>query len=1349
MKNGTGRELNRDKSIPSQLLFIPINMFNPVSTYRIQFHKGFNFNDFEQLIPYLETLGVRTIYASPIFKSTPGSMHGYDGVDPLQINPEIGTIEQLRGISKKLTKKNIGWLQDIVPNHMAYQQDNPWLMDVLENGPESEYSIFFDCNLTDKLLFKGPIMVPFLGSDLDEVIGNNELLLEKQGGKIVLRYAGQLWPLKPESYQNITDIDAVNKDQDRLKRIASEQHYRLCSYKETDSLINFRRFFTVNSLICLNIQDNAVFTMFHQLIIQLVEENIFQGLRIDHIDGLYDPTKYLQQLRGAVGKDVYIVVEKILEKGEQMADWPIEGNTGYDFLALVNNLLTGKANRDKFNSFYKTLTQNTHPVPQQVHDKKAYILSNQMGGELDNLTRLFLESGIVKIKDVAADDIKQAIAQFLINFPNYRFYGNSFLLDKTEKDRIKDILSTVKKGNKRLTNAVGLLETAFFHSKHSEKALHFYRRCMQFTGPLMAKGVEDTLMYTYNRFIGHNEVGDAPDAFSISPADFHQTMQHRQRHWPLSLSATATHDTKRGEDVRARLNVLPDMGAEWLEAVTSWQQLNHDIKQIGAPDANDEYFIYQTFMGAYPMPGEAEDNFGVRLQEYLQKTMREAKLHSNWLEPNVKYEKAVEEFAIKLLDKRRPFWKSFNLLHQKVAEQGIVNSLAQVMLKFTCPGTPDVYQGCEHWDLSLVDPDNRRPVDYKGHQALLAKNSSLQSLWDNKFNGHIKIWLVQLLLQERKANPLIFSEGDYVPLEVKGKYADHIFAFARSYKLTWYITVVPLNLAGLSITDWKDTCLIIPANAPEKFENLLLKTNGRQKQEINIKDVFTIVPFALLKLTHPESGRSSGVLMHITSLPSKFGIGDFGLGARAFADMLHSTYQKYWQLLPLSPVDERSRFSPYSSCSSMAGNTLLLCPELLASDGSFETDEYILPATDKVDFKQAVIIKRLVFDKAWAGFKDKGSEASKIKFIDFCKNESAWLDDYALYVVLKEENAGKPWYNWSAEFQSRSKKALSDFAKIKSDAIQKEKWLQFQFKKQWDALKSYCNQAGIQLFGDLPFYVSYDSVDVWAHPEFFSLDEKGNMTQVAGVPPDYFSVDGQLWDMPVFCWDKLKQLGFDWWIQRIRKNLERFDLLRLDHFRAFDKYWAVPAADKTAMNGKWEQGPGADLFTVLKKEFGRLPFVAEDLGDIDDTVYQLRDEFELPGMRVLQFAFDGDAALSPHIPHNYTGNSVAYTGTHDNNTTKGWYKKEAGKDALKHLNNYVGLAVKEKNVNEVFMRMVMASAAKIVIVPTQDLLELDERGRLNTPGSIEQNWSWRFQPSFYKKDFAKLLKNMTEIYNRI
>jgi malto-oligosyltrehalose synthase/4-alpha-glucanotransferase len=1389
-------------------------MFNPVSTYRIQFHKGFNFDDFEGVIPYLEKLGISTIYASPIFRAVPGSMHGYDTVNPLEINPGIGTIEQLRKISRQLQQKGISWVQDIVPNHMAYHQDNPWLTDVLEKGPLSKYKTFFDQSLADEF-FKGPIMVPFLGADLDEAIQNNEIKIAWQNQHLVFTYAGQTWPLNLNGYvtvfgnagtespaliqlvaqfksiKKIKDRDAftlafdewkvqleglkndnaindylhkcllvVNNDKAALLRIAGQQYYRLCSWKETDHQINFRRFFTVNGLICLNMQNPEVFNEFHRLIISLVRDNVFQGLRIDHVDGLFDPSGYLNQLRKLAGEDTYIVVEKILGSKEKLAPWPIQGTSGYEFLAQVNNLLTWRQSEPEFSGFYKELTGNDKPVEQLIPDKKAYILNHHMAGELDNLADLFF--GVGKI---AADraEIKQAISLFLIHFPVYRFYGNHFPLKDGEAAGIKKILSGIKKSHKKLHDAIEVLEdTLLGNHKNSDEARGFYMRCMQFTGPLMAKGVEDTLMYTYERFAAHNEVGDAPGAFGISQNEFHEKMKYRQKEWPFSMNATATHDTKRGEDIRARLNLLPDIAAEWLQAVKRWQKLNRSLKQVGAPDANDEYFIYQTLMGAYPMPGEADGKFGERIQAYLEKTMREAKLHSDWAVPNEQYEAAVKQFSVALLNQTKPFWKSFTELHQKVADFGIINSLVQVLLKFTCPGVPDTYQGCEHWDLSLVDPDNRRPVDYTGHNNLLnkAERSSIKTLWKNRFNGQIKTWLVKQLLQERKQNPLLFAEGDYTPLEVKGKHAAHVLAFARCYKLTWYLTVVPLNTARLCVIqgkestepDWEDTRIMLPDDAPEKFNNILEGTSGTCKGEVAVKILFQTIPLALLKLSHPDGGRSTGILMHISSLPSPFGIGDMGPAAKQFADMLHQCNQCYWQLLPLGPVGAQGGYSPYSSSSSMAGNILLISPELLVEDGLLKQDDldkHYLPVSDKVNYKAAGKVRTVLLKKAWSNFKQDDSAFLKDRYIEFCEKEVSWLSDYALYAVLKQHHKDEPWYLWPDALKQRNKEALREFCINNQDAIEKEKWLQFIFQKQWQQLKTYCNNLGIRLFGDLPFYVSYDSVDIWTNPEIFSLDEQGNMQYIAGVPPDYFNAEGQLWGMPVFNWDKLKSQNYNWWVQRITKNLELFDLLRLDHFRAFAAYWAVPATEKTARNGSWIKGPGSDFFKALKNELGELPFVAEDLGDIDDSVYELRDEFDLPGMRVLQFAFNDQLALSPHIPHNYIKHCVVYTGTHDNNTIKGWYRNETEKSVRKNIKRYVGSSIKEKHIHETFIRMVMSSVAQTAIIPLQDLLGLDETARMNVPAAAEGNWAWRLTSTELPSKLTKKLAKWTKMYNRM
>ncbi|CAA9485755.1 MAG: GH77 [uncultured Segetibacter sp.] len=413
-----------------------------------------------------------------------------------------------------------------------------------------------------------------------------------------------------------------------------------------------------------------------------------------------------------------------------------------------------------------------------------------------------------------------------------------------------------------------------------------------------------------------------------------------------------------------------------------------------------------------------------------------------------------------------------------------------------------------------------------------------------------------------------------------------------------------------------------------------------------------------------ENKRGAGILLHISSLPSPFGIGDMGPEAILFADFMQRSGQKFWQLLPLNPIEEGQGYSPYSSISSRAGNILLISPELLAEDGLLDAEDllqYYVPQEGKTNFGEAERVKAEIFEKAWQNFTHGKQNKLHKEFEKFCKKEADWLDDFALYMVLKHEHGSKPWFEWPEEFKLRDKKAIHKLLAGSKDAFEKMKWLQFIFSKQWKDLREYCNNKGIKFFGDLPFYISYDSVDVWSHPHLFSLDKEGNMIGMAGVPPDAFSDDGQLWGMPVFLWDVLKKHHYDWWIERFKKNMELFDLLRLDHFRAFADYWEVPAKEKTARNGKWKPGPGADFFKAVKKALGDLPFIAEDLGEINDPVYELRDEFSFPGMKVLMFAFGDEMPKNPYVPHNYSENFVAYTGTHDNNTIRGWYRQEGCK----------------------------------------------------------------------------------------
>ena len=1408
-------------------------MYNPVSTYRIQFNKDFTFRDLKSHISYFKQLGVKTIYASPVFKAVPGSMHGYDVTNPYEINPEIGTADELRKLILDLQQEGIGWIQDIVPNHMAFHHTNLWLMDVLEKGSLSLYAGVFDTPASTDF-FRDRLMVPFLGDTLGEVAARGELQLVSGDDGLCFQYADQFYPINTRSYETVLNTDetrsmdsvrqflvqldeihsvtdpvqyalrahelkmqfktlmneletrsyieksltAINSNPEAIVATADEQFYRLCSWKETVNTINYRRFFTVNSLICLNMQSEKVFHQYHKLIKQFVDEGLFKGIRVDHIDGLYDPETYLKRLRALCGEDTYIVVEKILEPGEKLKPWPIQGATGYEFLALVNNLITRDRAENKFSRFYKLLTRDNKSVEQKISEKKSMILHHHMGGELQNLYAFLRDKNLIA-HEIPAEQVKEAIAEFLVQCPVYKLYGNSFPLPAQERDAVKAILRKARNEKPEISEAFGLLEDIFINrpregnEEFNRSALEFYMRCMQFSGPLMAKGVEDTLLYTFNRFLAHNEVGDSPGFFGLDADDFHEAMRDRQANWPLALNATSTHDTKRGEDARMRLNVLTDLSEEWIALVTQWMEWNQIYKKNGAPDLNDEYFIYQTLIGSFPNIPESGTDFINRLNEYFTKAFREAKRYSDWADPDQHYEQAVKRFVVEILKPEHKFLESFQNFQQKVSDFGMINSLVQVALKFTCPGVPDSYQGTTNWDLTLVDPDNRRQVNFEESGSMLNYVSKAQTtadfveeLWSTRSDSRIKLWLMHKLFRLRAAYKNLFLDGQYIPLQVKGNYAGNCIAFARVHKSTWIITVVPLNLARLQNLseafqpDWADTRIIIPPHAPVSYSNMLFGRKGKHTGELLIAELLREFFIGFIRLEDAPKSRKAGVLMPIASLPSEFGIGDMGPEARAFADFLFESNQSIWQLLPLNITTADTAYSPYSSYSSMAGNPLLISPEELVAMGLLtepEVEKYELWNNGKIKYRKAEALREVLLNKAWENFNAGDFPSLHNKFEKFKQAEAYWLDDFALFEYFRIKHKGAPWYEWPEEIRDRKDWGArsSDAAVIRhfesvsrlDNPLEKIKWIQLIFFEQWMRLRKYCNDRNITLLGDIPFYVSYNSADVWANREMFALDESGKLKGVAGVPPDYFNSDGQLWGMPVFRWDVLKENKYAWWLKRLRKNLELFDEVRLDHFRAFVDYWDVPATSASARNGTWQPGPGRDFFEAVKKEFGSLPFVAEDLGEINPEVFTLRDELNLPGMKILQFAFEEDMTESIYSAHNFTENFIVYTGTHDNNTTRGWYRKDISAAHRKRLEAFFPAKVTEKNVSELLIRLGYGSVARIVITPMQDLLNLNEKARMNMPSTYQNNWLWQMKARVPKSVSEELIK-FSRLYNR-
>lgn len=493
--------------------------------------------------------------------------------------------------------------------------------------------------------------------------------------------------------------------------------------------------------------------------------------------------------------------------------------------------------------------------------------------------------------------------------------------------------------------------------------------------------------------------------------------------------------------------------------------------------------------------------------------------------------------------------------------------------------------------------------------------------------------------------------------------------------------------------------------------------------------------------------RSSGILIHITSLPSPFGIGDLGPEAFEFIDFLEASGHRYWQLLPLNPTDAAYSHSPYSSDSAFAGNTLLISPEFLEKEGYIELQNFTLPTgskPDKVDFEEVTEFKKKLLQAAFENF--KGRSKVPAVYNTFCKKHNSWLEDYGLYKALHKK-FNSHWVNWPEELRDRQQEALKQQKEELAEEIEKLKFNQFLFFSQWKNLTEYALLNQVQLIGDIPFYINHDSADCWANSQYFKLDEVKQPTKISGVPPDYFSETGQLWGTPVYDWQALKAGKYSWWIERIRQNLLLFDLVRLDHFRAFSAYWEVPAGDKTAEKGKWTKAPGNDFFKQVKKEFPKMPLIAEDLGSLDKPVYQLLENFNFPGMNVLHFAFGEEKASNPYLPFNHKRHSIVYTGTHDNNTTKGWFGS-ADKIAKDHLKKYSGTTVTSRNVHKILHKMALRSVAKLAIIPLQDIIGLGGEAIMNIPGSTKGNWTWRVNYEEIPINAADELKALNELYGR-
>ncbi len=896
----------------------------PTSTYRLQINSKFTLADVKMLIEYLHKLGISTIYAAPITSAIHDSSHGYDVINPLLINPELGTFENLQEISELLKPLNMSWLQDIVPNHMAFTQHNIWLNDVLERGEHSPYYRYFDINWSYAAT-KGKILIPIIDKPLEESIEAGDIKLQFDKAGFSFTYFDNVLPISKSGLQFIHDllletvkpddilihqlqslinhpntanlqdwqhlkneltssiindkdkarkleidqcVERINNDKKLLTQLMLSQHFVLTTWQSAEKEMNYRRFFTINCLICLRMEDENVFDDYHQLISQLHNEGLIQGVRIDHIDGLADPKQYVEKLRKLLGEDCYIIAEKILDANEDLAkDWALQGTSGYDFLSFTNRLLTDKAGAEKLLTHYHQFVPFTKPYKELVYENKYNFLQSQMAGELNNLVGYLQELNLFT-SAFDTDRVKKALGIFMACFPIYRIYPEQFPLAKADRQLVDNALEAAAHRDESMEWELKFIKSLFdksFDPNLSDNKLKFIKRLMQFTGPLAAKGVEDTTFYVYNPLISHNEVGDSPAELSMGIHEFHNRMIARQLNNPYSLNATSTHDTKRGEDARMRINVLAELADEWKTLVAQWQAINQAFIQTqngkAVPSANDQWFIYQSLIGSFPEDLKVTESFVERTKGFIIKALREAKVETTYSAPNTTYEHTCVLFIDRILKKNHPFIYSFIPFLQKVIQSATVYSLVQTIIKNTAPGIPDIYQGSELWELSYVDPDNRRPVDYTFRADLLnsiiSKSSqsldlALNFIKEKREQGAEKLFVNWKTLHLRHDMQDVFLLGHYIPLQVSTLFpegSNKIIAYARCFGTKWIIVVLPLAIVSAFATEniWEDITVELPPEASQTWHNIFTDEILETANSVSASRLFAKFPVAVLR----------------------------------------------------------------------------------------------------------------------------------------------------------------------------------------------------------------------------------------------------------------------------------------------------------------------------------------------------------------------------------------------------------------------------------------------------------------------------------------------------------------------
>jgi (1->4)-alpha-D-glucan 1-alpha-D-glucosylmutase len=945
----------------------------PLNCYRLQFNRDFTFANATEILDYLARLGITTIYSSPILQSRAGSDHGYDVTDPTRIDSDLGGEQQFEIFQLELRKRGMGLLLDVVPNHMAASPENPWWMDVLENGPGSIYASYFDVDWhPPSRIFENKIVLPVLGKFYADVLNQRELRLVFKGGRFSVQYYESSFPIAPKSYLNILTyrqqvleiklgtkspayqeylgiivaLDALipretlpvyaagerrlqvaalkdrlkelyehdktfrdflngnveyfngvtNKDDSfqALDRLLSEQSYALSYWNGANAEINYRRFFNVAELIGVRVEDPAVMEATHSTIFRLIESGAVTGLRIDHIDGLRDPLSYLQRVQkhtsppAAAGEEpraLYILVEKILSVTENLpSEWPISGTTGYEFLNAVNRIFVHPQGVRRVALTYARFVGPQLNYPDLVYEKKRLIMMSLLAVEMRYLGHQFsiLAQQDRYARELAGSELAYAFAETTVCLPVYRTYVRGMELPPDAKRYINIAIAEARERNPHIDSQcfdfVGdvLLGDAsdVVLPEYRAARLAFVMRWQQLTGAIMAKGFEDTLLYVYFPLLSLNDVGGDPRPSSLDTSNFDDFVRDRHRHWPNGLNSTATHDTKRGEDVRARISVLSEIPSDWSKRLDRWSKCNSQgrrlVKGETTPDRNEEIFIYQTLIGAWPLNERSLPEFRIRMREYMIKAGREAKVHTRWVRPNPEHEKVIAGFidAATKPGKRNFFLKDFYAFHETISYFGMLNGLGQALIKMTSPGVPEIYQGCELWDLRLVDPDNRRPVDYKlrtqflteiEERALENSGNFARELLLNWRDGRAKLYLIAKILNLRRNNAALFLDGTFLPLKTTGKRSQNLIAYARHHGSDWVVTVAPKWLAHARAPMnqdrmrhfWQDTDIVLPQGFPKKIENALTSQilevkHSRKRASLRASDVMTDFPVGCL-----------------------------------------------------------------------------------------------------------------------------------------------------------------------------------------------------------------------------------------------------------------------------------------------------------------------------------------------------------------------------------------------------------------------------------------------------------------------------------------------------------------------